>query len=263
MMKNLRFVVAAILATTMLMVSQSAFSEQEEWEFLISPMYIWAKSIDGVSAIGGSETALDLDFQDDILENIDSSFTIHFEATRDNMSWFGEVNYGRLGPNSTRTLGGIEINADVDYVDLMAEAGFFRQLGISGTSNWEILAAVRYYDQDIDVRIATDPGNADDPPPENVMGGDSWWNAVVGLRCRFQLAGHWHLSLRSDFGYGGSKNQSLHLAGIADYPFNDWGSFFLGYRFLAIDYDNKKQSASGYRFDADQQGPVLGLNIHF
>jgi len=47
-----------------------------------------------------------------------------------------------------------------------------------------------------------------------------------------------------------------------DYRFRDWGSVFLGYRWMDFDYS----SGSGinhYAYDATQQGPLAGLMFYW
>ena len=69
-----------------LMVSAScvstAFAEEEEWDFSVAPMYLWAKNIEGFAAIGGSAAPLDLDFKDDILDNLDGASHIDSNNTK-------------------------------------------------------------------------------------------------------------------------------------------------------------------------------------
>jgi predicted porin len=55
----------------------------------------------------------------------------------------------------------------------------------------------------------------------------------------------------------GSDNNAWHFNAMADYRFNDWGSAFVGYRYMKIDY-----ASSSYSYDAKQQGPLLGDSIY-
>lgn len=256
---RITFFTALLLALQLL--TQTAQAAEDEWSYVLSPLFLWGKSINGVSAIGGNENPLDMDFRDDILENLDSSFTLHFEANKGRASYFAEINYARLDPTTTTTIGSVTINADVDYVDIMSEAGMFWSIADNGKTRWELMGGVRYYDQDVKVNFT----NEDDSSGQSalVRGGDSWWNGIVGLRVNVLLSENWSLRLRGDYGYGGSNNDTLHGLGLLNYRFKDWGSFFVGYRFMATDYDNEKLTADGYKFDADQQGPALGINFHF
>ena len=114
-------------------------SPAEDWQFVISPLYVWGKSIEGVSAIGANETPLDLDFQDDILENLDATFTLRVEAGKDRFAYYVEYNYGQLDPSSSGSLGPVQLNADVTYDDIMAEAGILWTFSGSNRNLWELL----------------------------------------------------------------------------------------------------------------------------
>ena len=63
-------------------------------------------------------------------------------------------------------------------------------------------------------------------------------------------------------GYKSSDNKSVNALGLFDYRYRRWGSFFVGYRYLEVDYDNGTSSKQTYFFDGNQQGPVLGVNFY-
>lgn len=249
-----------------LMVSAScvstAFAEEEEWDFSVAPMYLWAKNIEGFAAIGGSAAPLDLDFKDDILDNLDGAFAIHLEAKKGDLTLYGEYNYAKLNPTTTLTAGPVELLGEVKFRDTMWEAGALWTFANSGSSTWELLGAVRYADQDMDVKITSEIGSNITPRPLRSSVGDDWWQGVAGLRYVLAVTDRWSWRFRGDYGYGDSDNSSVHAIGLLNYQFQGWGSFFFGYRYLQTDFDNGKNGLDGYAFDGDQQGPVLGLNFH-
>jgi len=65
------------------------------------------------------------------------------------------------------------------------------------------------------------------------------------LRVTTKLSEKWGFRARADVGYGGSDNSAVHGMGLFDYRFKDWGSFFAGYRFLSVDFDNGKSGQKG------------------
>ena len=144
------------------------------WEYSLAPMYLWAKNIDGTSAIAGMEAPLALDFQDDIFENLDSAFAVHFEATQGNLTLFAEYNYGKLDPSSEVEIGPVQINTDIEFRDVMGELGVAYTFADSGSTQWEVLGGIRQFDQELDVEITT---SIDGPGllPDNISGGDDWW----------------------------------------------------------------------------------------
>lgn len=254
---------ASVLLSTAYVPLAAAEESEEGWNFSVAPMYLWAKNIEGTAAIGGLEAPLDLDFKDDILDNLDAAFAIHVEANKGNLTLYGEYNYAKLDPTTVTNVGPIEVQADVEFKDTMWEAGAVWAFADSGSSTWELLGAVRYAEQDVRVDLARNNGPGIIPLPNRIEGGDDWWQGVAGLRYTFQVTDRWSWRLRGDYGYGDSDNSSLHAIGFLDYRYRHWGSFFVGYRYLDTDFDNGRSSSNGYSFDGDQQGPVLGLNFFF
>ena len=78
----------ACLISMGLASGQAAAENPGGWEYAVAPMYLWGKNIDGISSIAGMDAPLDLDFKDDILENLDTAFAIHFEATQGDLTLF-------------------------------------------------------------------------------------------------------------------------------------------------------------------------------
>lgn len=262
-MSHYRRVCGGICASMVLSAAAGpvAAASEDQWQFAIAPMYLWAKNIEGSSAIGGKEAPLDLDFKDDILDNLDSALAFHFEAKKGNLTLYAEYNDAVLDPTAVVMAGPIEIQADVEFSDVMWEAGALWTFADSGDSQWELLGAVRHMDQDLDVKISSSGPGIILPP--RVKGGDDWWQGVAGLRYTFHVTDRWSWRMRGDIGYGDSDNTSLHGIAFLDYRYRDWGSFFAGYRYLDTDYDNGRSSANGYAFDADQQGPIIGLSFYW
>ncbi|TDG15423.1 hypothetical protein E2F43_04110 [Seongchinamella unica] len=235
----------------------------ERWEFTLSPLYLWAKNIEGKSAVGERETPLELDFRDDILDNLDSAYAFHFEARKNNLTLYAEYNNAKLKPTTVANVGPVEIQTDIEFEDTLWEAGALWAFAQSGDSTWELLGAIRYAEHDIDMEISRSGGPGIVPLPDKLRAGDDWWQGVAGLRYTFHVTDRWSWRLRGDYGYGDSDNSSLHGAVFLNYRFNDWGSIFGGYRYLDTDYDNGRSATGGYVFDGDQQGPALGLNVYF
>lgn len=250
-------------ATLLLLVLPAHALAKEGWQFSVAPLYLWAKNVEGSSAVGGREAPLELDFRDDILDNLDSAFTINFEARKDNLALYAQYNYARLDPTTVTTIGPVDIQTDVEFEDILWEAGAVWAFAEHGDSTWELLGAIRYAEQDLDIEISRSGGPGILPIPNKVSAGDEWWQGVAGLRYTFRVTERWSWRLRGDYGYGDSDNTSLHGIVLLDYRFTGWGSFFGGYRYLQTDYDNGRNGLGGYAFDGDQQGPILGLNFYF
>jgi hypothetical protein len=258
-MENYRITskIAAPVALAAVMLSGHTVAENPGgWEYSVAPLYLWAKNIGGSAAIGGVEAPLDLEFKDDILENLDSAFAIHFEAKQGDLTLFAEYNYAKLDPSTEESLGPITVKADVEFKDTMAELGLTYVFADTGSTQWEVLGGVRYMDQEIDVEVS-----ADIIP--DISGGDDWWHGYGGFRVTTRVSENWRFRARADLGYNDTDNKATHAIGFFDYRFRQWGSFFAGYRYLDTEYDNGKAGPDGYAFNGDQQGPIVGINLHF
>ena len=253
------------IACAVLSSGQAIAENPGGWEYSVAPLYLWAKNIEGESGIGPITSPLELDFQDDILENLDAAFAIHFEAKQGDLTLFAEYNFARLDPTVEQEVGSISARVDVEFEDTMAELGVAYRVGKTGSTEWEVLGGVRYLEQDLDIDIEIEtegPGEGPGVLPENITGGDDWWHGFGGVRMTTQISESWSFKARADMGYKSSSNKSVHAFGMFDYRFRDWGSAFVGYRFLDIEYEGGS-GKDRYAFDGDQRGPLIGLNFYF
>jgi hypothetical protein len=252
---------AAAAAASIAFGTNTAMAQEDEWGFSVAPLYLWAKSVEAITTAGGQDTALELEFQDEILDNLEAAFAIHFEASRGNIALFAEYNYSNLTPSNKTSLGPIELRADVDFEETLAEGGMAWAFADSGSLRWEVLGGLRYYKQDTDIKIKS--SREEQLLPERLSVGDRWVHPFAGGRVTASLSDRWSFRARADYGYEGSDNTALQGMAIFDYRFRDWGSAFFGYRYLDMDFDNGSSGRNQYGFDGDQQGPLIGLNLYF
>ena len=257
-LRNVSVGACALCAT--LACGQAAAENPGGWEYSVAPLFLWGKSVQGTSGLGPSESELDLDFKDDILENLDGAFAIHMEATQGDLSFFAEYNYAKLDPGADAHIGPIPIEVSVDFKDVLWEAGVRYVVANTGSTQWRVFGGIRGFDQDIDVKIA---GQGPLGKELKVSGGDDWWHGFGGVGVTTKLSQNWRLVANADMGYKSSDNKSFNVLGVFDYRFREWGSFFVGYRYIEIDFHNGKPSTQTYFFDGDQQGPLLGVNFYF
>ena len=224
----------------------------DEWKFQLAPMFLWGMSMKGESQIGPVTAPLDLDFTDDILENLAAVFTVHFEAHKGDWGLFTEYQYVKLEPSTT--INEIPpITADTEFTNEMFEIGATYTFMRTSNTKWEALGGLRYTRQKNNTKILY---------KSLVDVSEDWTDGFVGLRNTFKVSDNWLLLSRADIG-GGDSDFVWNVAVMADYRFNDWGSAFIGYRWMDYDYDNGKIAAGTYTYNATQQGPLLGLNIHW
>ncbi|MCP4766278.1 MAG: hypothetical protein GY875_08390 [Gammaproteobacteria bacterium] len=248
------FAVGLSMALVLATASTRADAAEEEWEFALSPLFLWGLSIDGDATINGNTAPLDLDFQDDILENMEAVFTLHFEARRGDWGFFSEYQYVDLEPEVSAQLGPATADIDIGFESTIWELGAAWAFQNDANTRWELLMGARYTDQDISADIDILALSKE----KKLDGGDDWWHGFGGVRVFQSLSEKWTFIGRADLGYGGSDNSALNLAAMFDYRFNNWGSVFVGYKYLDYDYES-----SDYGFDAVEQGPLAGLMIHW
>ena len=67
-----------------------------------------------------------------------------------------------------------------------------------------------------------------------------------------------------DYGLGAGKtNRIWNVNAFFAYRFKHWGSVFAGYKWMDYDYQNSATGLDNNAYDARQQGPLMGLNIHW
>lgn len=230
----------------------------DEWRYSLAPLFLWGMSISGEATAKDQTLPLELDFRDDVLKNMTGVFTLHFEATRGDWGVFAEYQFANLEPEfRVEAPGPIPgLGGKIDFKNTMAEVGGLYAFHDSEAYRWEAIYGVRWTRQDIDVDIQ--PGIPLPPPvPTAFNTGDSWLDAFLGVRMQVKLGHKWLFTARGDVGAGGSD---LVYNGAAQFHFRmaKWGSLFGGYRYLKYDYSSKD-----YGYKAAQQGPLLGLNIHW
>ena len=236
-------------------------STNGEWEQSLAPLFLWGVSIDGSASIGGNEAPMTLDFKDDILENMEGVLTFRYEARNDRMGLFVEYQYLNIAPEVV--IG--PARADIDFKSTMFEAGMAYALNESDTTRWELLGGVRYTEHEIDVDITLEiqplPPGFPQQPGGQISGGEEWLHPFLGGRVDHTINDKWSFIGRTDYGFGDEDDTALNVSAIFSYRFRDWGSVLMGYRYLEYDFDNGKAGVGNYGYDANQQGPLLGLNL--
>ena len=257
-----------ILATSLMIaatnLAAAGQNTSDEWEFSATPLFLWGMSIDGSSTIGSETLPLDLDFEDDILENMEAVFTLHLEASKGKWALFSEVQYVELDPtvNISTDTPPASSKTEIDFTDTMFELGVGYALFESTRARWEVIGGARYIRQEIDVdedlKLPVGP-----PLSVSESVDEDWWHPFAGGRLSYSLTDNWTFVGRGDYGYGDSDNTAVNASFTFDYKFNDWGTVFAGFKYMDIDYDNDRSGSSHYAYDAKQQGPLLGLTVNW
>ena len=91
-----------------------------EWNFSLAPMYLWAVSMKGTAQVGSATAPLKLEFQDDILGNLEAVLTWHFEARKNDLTLLVEFQNVDLAPTTALPTGDAVI---VGFKNIMVELG--------------------------------------------------------------------------------------------------------------------------------------------
>lgn len=238
------------LVLTSVAVHTAEASSDDGWNYTLSPLFLWGMALNGSSTVGPTSLPLDLSFGD-LFSNLDAVFTVHFEAQKNDLTLFTEVQYADLEPETK--IGPVKL--DVDFKNIMVEFGTAYRIAGDEVTGWEVLGGARYFEQDLKV----DLGNTG----KKIKSDDNWWNGFIGGRVKHQISKAWLFEARADYGQGSSSNYSTNAIFYFDYTFNDWGSAFFGYKYMKIKYDNDRSGLNYYNYEAEQQGPIAGLWIKF
>ena len=79
---------------------QGENGDPDDWEFKLTPLYIWFAGLDGDASIGPVNAPINVSFSD-VLENLDAIFTIHFEARKSRWTLITDGMWLQLKPEAT------------------------------------------------------------------------------------------------------------------------------------------------------------------
>ena len=243
----------SLLLTTSVSVADTSSSD-DEWQFTLSPMFVWGMSMKGDSQIGPVDLPLDIEFKDGVLSNLSAVFTVHFEAKKRDWTLFSEVQYVDLEPTVNTRIGSMPVSADVTVKNTMVELGAARRVAQFERTDLELLFGARYTKQQNETK------NAGGATLVDVK--EDWWDGFVGGRVITRISDKWKFEGRGDVGAGGS-DLVWNLAGFLDYRFKDWGSVFVGWKVMDYDYDNEDNGPDRYTYNARQRGPLAGLSLYW
>jgi hypothetical protein len=243
--------VLLLLISVLVVTTNHARAEEGDWEFNLAPFYLWAINISGDQTIGPISAPVNVEFND-IFDNLDGAFIVHFESAYQNRWGFlVDVNYLDL-ENKQSLANSLTRKVDLDIT--MAELSGFRRWNLD-QHNLDVIVGGRY------VRVANNISVLGGP--ELVDGAQDWIDPLVGGRWIWNFADDWAFVGRGDIGgFGVGSNFAWQAAGILEWQPFKYVSFLAGYRAVGMDYEDGNQRSPDYfNFDATVHGPVLGINF--
>jgi hypothetical protein len=166
----------AILSTGVLLVltlaaptaqAQSVYSE--DWEWNLTPYYLWLPTMRGDAVVMGTPAPIDIR-PGDVIEDLGFVFDFRLEGGQKANGFWVDATYLNLVPEEETPGGTVETDIDIT----LAEAfGFYRFTGPGARSAADLTYGVRYWHIEPEVTI---PGNP------KVSGDQDWVDGAVGLR---------------------------------------------------------------------------------
>ena len=240
-----------ILISSLLIPATATYGQDtDDFGWSITP-YLWA-----------TDTTVDLTFRDadigsgelsfnDLLDVLDAAFMIHVEGGRGNWTAFGDLTYLKTSNTNERTVLIIDSNSEQVFLD----AAVAWWPGGAG-SNFNLYGGLRLSDFDDRFRFLLITNNA--PVGERRLKRD-YYDALVGLRYRFDFSDRWSLLTRADTSFGDSEGTFLVQANLAwTVGKRQRNRILFGYQYKTADFRDDDLGT-----DFSYQGPMAGFNFRF
>lgn len=240
----------AVLLVLVALSAPSAFAQQGDpiaWS--VTP-YFWA-----------SDTSLDLTVQDtdinggveipfsDLLDVLDTAIQFHVEGGKGSWSGFADITYLETSDTIDRPLVNIATNSKQTFVD--AAVAYWP--GGTG-SQLNFFGGVRYsgFDDRYDFLLGADP-------VATRRSGEDYFDALLGVRYRFDLSERWGLLTRGDMSFGDSEGTWL-IQGLFAYTVGQrqQNRILFGYQYKEAEFQD-----GGLNSEFSYAGPIAGFNFRF
>jgi len=239
-MRKISFVVMALILMGMVPAVE-AQSGSDEWEFQIAPLYLWAVTLEGDLTARGRDVPIVLPF-DQAFDNLEATFTIHFEAWKGRWGLLTDFNYIDLA--SDQSVGPFDFTVSLD--NLIAEASIAHLFDDGAFFYF----GGRYYG--LDAAITTAMGR-------ELQTDRDWADPIVGLGWRPALGERWTLATRFDVGGFGVNSKLTWMAeAVIDWQVGRFIALGAGYRALDIDY---REESEDFSYAVRHHGPAAYLRF--
>jgi hypothetical protein len=242
----------AVLLITLSLPVVSVAQQPGQW--LVAP-YLWASDVGwDLAARGDGNLAFS-----DLMNKIDGAGLVRVEYARNKIGFtFDYVGMSLSDGRRFTTPGNIlpidvSVRANLDLT--VFETGVFYRP--SGTDHGlDIIGGIRYTDADSNLIVT--PANTQ---PQRYDTGDSFTDIFVGARYLYRINEAWDVSVRGDYGFGGSDGALNLLAGVG---WRSRGAFgmSLAYKHQSFEFDQRVDGEPA-RSEFDFTGPALGFLFRF
>ena len=243
-----------ILATAIALACVSS-AQADDWTFTVEP-YAHAVTIEGDAALGRvNSDDVEVDF-DTILETLNLGAMLNLKAVHSS-GWGGAIDYAfmDLRDDVSGPRGGVA-DAKVRQAVLQAELIYFQQ---KGDASLEYLLGLRWWDNDLDLNIATAGGQIDSKLRKDV----DWVDFFIGARWVAPINEDWRYMLRGDIGMGDADFTSSVEGGV-QYSFSANSTLSIKYKATWVDYQEGSANQQGYfKYDTTTHGPAIAYSYQF
>ena len=253
------FAVPAIAADAATQLPETAPAPAEAapapvWTFTAEP-YFWMAGMKGrVGVRGLSPADIDVDFSQ-IFDHIDwSPPPVMFagEARNGRYAFFTDFIYLGLEADGT-SAGPLALSAEADMNTVVWTFGGSYRVLDNGTATLDVLAGGRLWYLDTDLTV-TGPLATNE-----ASGSKTWVDPLIGVAGDVALGSGFGLHGEADVGgFGVGADIDWQVQGTLQYRYSDSVTLEVGYRYLAVDYDD-----DGFVFDIAMQGPIIGARFRF
>ena len=235
------------LAVVMAFVAPQASAT--DWDWMVAP-YGWAPRIstDLQTQLPPSSWSKDTEFGD-IVDKIDGAFQLHIEGQGDRWGMLVDFTFLSLAEDGEHP----RFRTESDLDTRLFEIAVVWNPGEARFDGVDMFAGLRYIDVDLTVEL--EPRNPAFPAI-TVDGGESFSDAMLGVRYTWALSERWGVTLRGDGSFGDTEG-AWNASAVAQYRTGN-GAWLLGYRHLDIELE-----AGGSRTDLTLSGPLIGYGFRF
>lgn len=239
------FAIATLLA---LCAVRGVAADEAGWS--ITP-YVWATDTKVDLALRGAGIGgADVSFND-LMDVLDTAVMIHVEGGKGRWSLFGDMTYLETSDTTVRQV----LTVDEDHKQLFFDAAVAWWPGGAGSA-FNLYGGLRYSGSDdrYEIRLA-----ADDTPLGVRDTTRDYYDALVGLRYRFDFSPRWGLLTQADTSFGDSEGTYLLRANLAwTVGKRQQNRILFGYQYKEAEFHD-----GDIRADYVYKGPMAGFNFRF
>lgn len=227
--------------------------ESSGWEQQLV-IYGWLPTLNGTLKYelpDGSEEESDAG----VIDNLDAVFMASYEVRKDKFSFLTDVIYLGMSGGETVNTGPLATVFEEEFTAwLLSFYGGYNIID-NGSTTLDIVAGMRYFSLDVDASITLE-GPLGRNPSIPLSPSFEVYDAVVGVKGRFDINENWYVPYIFDIGAGDTDLTWQAQASIG-YRFG-WGDVLATYRYIHYEKDGLTLVE-----DFDLYGPKVGVVFHF